>query len=116
MPMAPDEMRPCLAVQQARAARKVVPEVADQVDAVIDCCAQAPLGMSYAEHVASLTVDSAVSWTTHDYYEIFPEGRKSTIATTVVGSDLGILGVHMTVWAPGNRGTVQFNPSTLRLA
>eukprot|EP01044_Picomonas_judraskeda_P013626 COSAG03_NODE_2078_length_3151_cov_4.109764_2_plen_556_part_00 len=38
--------------------------VAERVAAVIERCAQAQLGTSYAAHVASLTVGAAVTWTT----------------------------------------------------
>ena len=33
------------------------------MDAVIDFCARAQLDMPYAEHAASLTVGTAVTWT-----------------------------------------------------
>ena len=52
-----------MAVQGAAEAPAEAEGVAERVAAVIERCAQAQLGTSYAAHVASLTVGAAVTWT-----------------------------------------------------
>ena len=52
-----------MAVQNGGEAREAAPGAAEEVDAVIDFCARAQLGMPYAEHAASLAVGTAVTWT-----------------------------------------------------
>ena len=52
-----------MAVQNAAQAPAEAEGVAERVAAVIERCAQAQLGTSYAAHVASLTVGAAVTWT-----------------------------------------------------
>eukprot|EP01045_Picozoa_sp_COSAG04_P012402 COSAG04_NODE_834_length_9992_cov_54.919786_5_plen_1490_part_00 len=96
------------AVEKGSEVPKDVVAVAEEVDRVIELCAQKQLGMSYAEHVARLTVGAAVSWTV-TIHPSFPEERVGTIIA-IRESDGG-RGVE---GASGNRA--MFSPAVLRLA
>jgi hypothetical protein len=55
----------------ALAACADAPKVRERVEATLELCAQRQVGVSYAEHLASLAVGTAVKWT-----EVFPEGHQ----------------------------------------
>jgi len=75
------------AVQVGADAREAAPGAAAEVDAVIDCCAQAQLGMPYAEHAASLTVGSAVAWTNKQAIEAIGEAPLGGTSWTIADLD-----------------------------
>eukprot|EP01045_Picozoa_sp_COSAG04_P020078 COSAG04_NODE_2018_length_4992_cov_2.675455_1_plen_854_part_00 len=66
-----------MAVDAGGDAREAAPGAAEEVDEVIDFCARAQLGMTYAEHAASLAVGSAVTWTSKDTN--IPDEQSGTI-------------------------------------
>ena len=99
-----------MAVQFGADAREAAPGVAEEVDAVIDFCARAQLGMPYAAHAASLTVGSAVTWTQNFANGLIDPERKGTI--TKIWEDNGNLQVEGA--STGKRGT--FTAAQLRLA
>ena len=72
-----------MAVQEAAEAPAEAEGVAERVAAVIERCAQAQLGTSYAAHVASLTVGAAVTWTIKGS----PLTKAGDVAGTIVRVD-----------------------------
>ena len=85
--------------------REAVPGAVEKVDAVIDFCAQAQLGMPYAQHAARLTVGAAVTWS---LINSSPPDKAGKIVEVLEDGNLLVEG------ASGKRGS--FLPANLRLA
>eukprot|EP01045_Picozoa_sp_COSAG04_P005803 COSAG04_NODE_274_length_18488_cov_35.031377_10_plen_80_part_00 len=77
--------------------------------ATIELCAQAQLGMPYAEHAASLTVGAAVTWTQNFGNGLIDPGRKGTIVKVFDNGSLQVEGT-----STGRLGG--FSAAQLRLA
>lgn len=80
--------------------------VRERVDAVIELCAQKQLGMSYDEHIATLTIDSVVTWTDIEVIEELG-GNVGTIGEVLEG--IGHFGVRV----PSREGP-NFSATALR--
>ena len=99
------------AVQYAAQAPAEAEGVAERVAAVIERCAQAQLGTSYAAHVASLTVGAAVTWTIGWAVKFFG-GSSGTIIEVTEDSKYPIV-----VKGPSGKTEFSaFSASMLRLA
>ena len=98
-----------MAVQGAAQAPAEAEGVAERVAAVIERCAQAQLGTSYAAHVASLTVGAAVTWTV----KWNAVSKAGDFAGTIVRVD-----DHPWFYVTGAKSGkgAWFTPATLRLA
>ena len=72
----------CALTLAGMCAAKVTEEsVRAKTDAVIELCAQTQLGMSYAEHCATLVVGASVTWT-NNYFQRSLGGNEGTIVET----------------------------------
>ena len=101
-----------MAVQCAATAPTELPEVAERVEAVIERCAQAQLGTSYAAHVASLTVGARVTWTN----KLNDASEAGDFAGTIVRHDADDESRPFEVEGAISGQLCRFPPSQLRLA
>ena len=88
------------------------PGVRERVDAALELCAQRQLGKSYADHLASLAVGAAVTWT-----QTFPDGdaNHGEFAGTVVAIDASDLSKTHTVRGAASGNLRRMNPGGLRV-
>ena len=86
--------------------------VAERVAAVIERCAQAQLGTSYAAHVASLTVGAAVTWT----HKVNAVSEAGDFAGTIVEVDDTRANRQQTVRGAKSGKQAWMRPAMLRLA
>ena len=101
-----------VAVQCGATAPTELPGVAERVEAVIERCAQAQLGTSYAAHVASLTVGARVTWTRKRN----AASEAGDFAGTIVAVDDARAGGWTQLVEGASSGTrAWFNPGHLRL-
>lgn len=101
-----------VAVQVGAQAPTKLPGVAERVEAVVERCAQAQLGTSYAAHVASLTVGARVTWTT----KLGPASEAGDFAGTIVAvNDARAVGFTRLVEGASSGEQVWLNPGHLRL-
>ena len=98
-----------MAVQFGAKAPVGEPGVPEAVAATIELCAQAQLGMPYAEHAARLTVGARVTWTHKQAMAHFGEAE-GTIVEVLESGNLAVEGK-----ASGKRASF-FTPGHLRLA